>query len=63
MTWDIKQLPRLGLKAYGEAVSQYGTWDWADIVAPAITQADEGFRVDLTYIFGGHTVLTMGESR
>ena len=33
------------LKAYGEAVSQYGTWDWADIVAPAITQADEGFRV------------------
>ena len=33
------------LKAYGEAISQYGTWDWADIVAPAITQADEGFRV------------------
>ena len=33
------------LKAYGEAISQYGTWDWADIVAPAIAQADEGFRV------------------
>ncbi|GIR54762.1 MAG: hypothetical protein CM15mP62_22330 [Rhodospirillaceae bacterium] len=50
------------LKAYGEAVSQYGTWDWADIVAPAITQADEGFRVHLTSIFGGQTVLIMGES-
>lgn len=33
------------LKAYSEAISEYGTWDWADIVAPAIAQADEGFRV------------------
>jgi len=33
------------LKAYGEAISEYGTWDWTDVVAPAIAQADEGFRV------------------
>ncbi|MBH67807.1 MAG: gamma-glutamyltransferase [Rhodospirillaceae bacterium] len=33
------------LKAYGEAISEFGTWDWADIVAPAIAQADAGFLV------------------
>ncbi len=33
------------LKAYHEAVSNYGTMDWADICAPAIAQAREGFVV------------------
>lgn len=33
------------LKAYHEAVSTYGTMDWADICAPAIAQAEEGFVV------------------
>lgn len=33
------------LMAYAEAVRDFGTWDWADVVAPAIAQADEGFAV------------------
>ncbi len=33
------------LMAYFEAVRDFGTWDWADVVAPAIAQADEGFAV------------------
>lgn len=33
------------LKAYHEAVTSYGTMDWADICAPAIAQAEEGFIV------------------
>lgn len=33
------------LMAYSEAVRDFGTWDWADVVAPAIDQADEGFAV------------------
>lgn len=33
------------LKAYFEAVEQYGTWDWADICGPAVAQAREGFVV------------------
>ena len=39
------------LKAYGEAISQYGTWDWADIVAPAIAQADEGFKSIIGFLW------------
>ncbi|MEM9062292.1 MAG: gamma-glutamyltransferase family protein [Pseudomonadota bacterium] len=31
------------LKAYFEAVTEFGTWDWADVVAPAVTQAEQGF--------------------
>ncbi len=31
------------LKAYHEAQSEWGTWDWADIVQPAIEEADRGF--------------------
>lgn len=33
------------LKAYHEAVTSYGTMDWADVCAPAIAQANEGFIV------------------
>lgn len=33
------------LKAYHEAVTEYGTMDWADICAPAVAQAEEGFIV------------------
>ncbi len=33
------------LKAYFEAVTEYGSWDWADVVAPAVAQAEQGFRV------------------
>ncbi len=33
------------LKAYFEAVAEFGSWDWADICAPAVTQAREGFVV------------------
>ena len=33
------------LKAYAQAVENFGTWDWHDIVAPAVTQADDGFLV------------------
>ena len=33
------------LKAYHEAVTEYGSWDWADVVAPAIAYAEEGFAV------------------
>lgn len=33
------------LLAYFEAVRDYGTFDWSDVVAPAIAQADQGFAV------------------
>jgi len=33
------------LKAYHEAVTEYGSWDWADVVAPAVAAAEKGFRV------------------
>ena len=33
------------LLAYHEAIDEFGTWDWADIVAPAIEQAKRGFVV------------------
>ena len=33
------------LKAYHEAVTDFGTWDWSDIIKPAIKQAEEGFIV------------------
>lgn len=33
------------LMAYFEAVRDFGTWDWSDVVAPAIAQADQGFAV------------------
>lgn len=33
------------LKAFHEAVAEYGTLDWADIVAPAVQEADRGFAV------------------
>lgn len=33
------------LKAFSEAVAAYGTWDWADVVAPAVTEAERGFVV------------------
>lgn len=33
------------LKAYSEAIERFGTWDWKDIVAPAITEAEAGFYV------------------
>jgi gamma-glutamyltranspeptidase / glutathione hydrolase len=33
------------LKAYAEAVAEFGSWDWADVVAPAVAQAERGFVV------------------
>ncbi len=33
------------LMAYGEAVSEFGTFEWADICAPAIRWAQDGFPV------------------
>ncbi|MGK0169184.1 MAG: gamma-glutamyltranspeptidase/glutathione hydrolase [Gammaproteobacteria bacterium] len=33
------------LKAYYEAIRDFGTWDWADIVAPAIDRAERGFQI------------------
>lgn len=33
------------LMAYFEAVRDFGTWDWSDVVAPAIAHADLGFAV------------------
>ncbi|MEM1298581.1 MAG: gamma-glutamyltransferase [Pseudomonadota bacterium] len=33
------------LLAYFEAVRDYGSWDWADVVAPAVAQAEAGFFV------------------
>ena len=33
------------LKAYHEAITSFGTWDWSDIVAPAIRHAETGFLV------------------
>lgn len=33
------------LKAYYEAVQDFGSWDWADVCQPAIDQADKGFVV------------------
>ncbi|MCP1613679.1 gamma-glutamyltranspeptidase/glutathione hydrolase [Azospirillum lipoferum] len=33
------------LKGYAEALGRYGTFDWADVMAPAITQAGRGFMV------------------
>ena len=33
------------LMAYYEAVRDFGTWDWSDVVAPAIAHADKGFAV------------------
>ena len=33
------------LKAYAEAVQEFGTFDWKDIIQPAINHADDGFIV------------------
>ena len=33
------------LKAYYEALENFGTWDWSDVVAPAIKHAEQGFIV------------------
>jgi gamma-glutamyltranspeptidase/glutathione hydrolase len=33
------------LKGYAEALGRYGTFDWADVIAPAIAQAKRGFMV------------------
>ena len=33
------------LLAYYEAVRDFGTWDWEDVCAPAIAQAEQGFYV------------------
>lgn len=33
------------LKAYSEAVEEFGSWDWKDVVTPAIAQAERGFVV------------------
>ncbi|TIW05725.1 MAG: gamma-glutamyltransferase, partial [Mesorhizobium sp.] len=33
------------IKGYAEALARYGTFEWADVVAPAATQARRGFMV------------------
>lgn len=33
------------LKAYSEAIEAFGSWDWRDVCAPAVAQAEEGFVV------------------
>ena len=33
------------LMAYSDAAREYGSWDWADICAPAIAQSRQGFAV------------------
>ncbi|MEO1494970.1 MAG: gamma-glutamyltransferase [Pseudomonadota bacterium] len=33
------------LKAYFEAVTEFGAWNWPDVVAPAVAQAEAGFHV------------------
>ncbi|HWK72258.1 gamma-glutamyltransferase [Pollutimonas sp. M17] len=33
------------LKGYEAALKDYGTWDWADLIRPAIRYAEEGFMV------------------
>ena len=33
------------LKGYYEAATDFGSWDWADIVTPAVAQAEAGFHV------------------
>ena len=33
------------LKAFAEAMESFGSWDWRDIVAPAIRHAEDGFLV------------------
>ena len=33
------------LLAYFEAVRDFGSWDWADICAPAVAEAEQGFTV------------------
>ena len=33
------------LLAYFEMASEFGTWDWADICAPAVRQAESGFAI------------------
>lgn len=48
------------LLAYFEAVSDFGTWDWADICAPAIAQADKGFIVRPHVDFWWHEGASLG---
>lgn len=33
------------LKGYESALRDYGSWDWADLIAPAIRYAEEGFMI------------------
>ena len=47
------------LKALSEAVAAYGTWTWADVVGPAIAEAERGFVVRPHV----HTVWTQDERR
>ena len=31
------------LKAYHEAATEFGTWDWSDLLKPAIKHSEEGW--------------------
>ena len=42
--------------------SDYGSWGWEDIVAPAVAQAEQDFLCGHTFIFGGTKVPTMDGS-
>ncbi|WP_025031220.1 gamma-glutamyltransferase [Nitratireductor aquibiodomus] len=33
------------LKGYERALKDYGTWDWGDLIAPAIKYTEEGFKI------------------
>jgi gamma-glutamyltranspeptidase / glutathione hydrolase len=47
------------LKAYGEAIAEFGTMDWRDVVQPAIEEARQGFMVR-PHVYG---MWTQRESR
>jgi gamma-glutamyltranspeptidase / glutathione hydrolase len=33
------------LKAFAEAIAEFGTWGWKDVCAPAVAEAEQGFAV------------------
>lgn len=48
------------LMAYYEAIRDFGSWDWADICAPAIAQAEAGFIVRPHVAFWWNAVEQLG---
>lgn len=50
------------LKAFHEAASEFGTWDWSDICAPAVAQAEQGFVVRPHVDFWWHSGASFGRA-